>query len=264
MNLKMFQYQFHASAKTGLKRQTRIFRAPWFALLGALILAALLAGRFSAAAQTTNSSDFSFFQIVSQRNIFNQNRTAYEHSARPAPRVVDSFALVGTMSYAKGTFAFFDGSSAEFRKALAVNGEIANFKIAAITPNSVTLSDGTNQTILKVTMQMRRDENGHWVVSTEPASYSSAGNSSAPESRRRFSRHRSAYTYSAPQASSQPASASANGDEQMDMPVDDSNMVIFDGGDSEMDTNAPDNGDANNPLERLMQMRQQEEQQLGR
>ena len=38
--------------------------------------------------------------------------------SRSAARIVDSFSFVGTMSYAKGTFAFFDGTSPDFRKVL--------------------------------------------------------------------------------------------------------------------------------------------------
>ncbi len=42
------------------------------------------------------------------------------------------------MSYAKGNFAFFDGTSPDFRKVLELEGSIADFKVIAITPKSVT------------------------------------------------------------------------------------------------------------------------------
>ena len=49
--------------------------------------------------------------------------------------------------------------------------------MAAITPKSVTLSSGTNETILPLGTQMRRGDDGHWVVSTDTASYAGTGNS---------------------------------------------------------------------------------------
>ena len=140
-------------------------------------MAAGLALTYSAAAQTTNAVDttnatgFAAFQVISQRNIFDKNRQPHS-GVRPAPRVVDSFSLLGTMSYAKGTFAFFDGSTPTFRKVLEVGGKIAGFKVAAIAPDSATLVDGTNRVVLKVTSQLRRDVAGHWVPSAEPAAYS--------------------------------------------------------------------------------------------
>src|SRR5262245_38315845 len=56
--------------------------------------------------------DESAFRIVSERNIFNANRsggTVRSTSSRRPVRV-ETFALVGTMAYEKGVFAFFEGS----------------------------------------------------------------------------------------------------------------------------------------------------------
>src|SRR5262245_16650 len=88
-------------------------------------LVVILAGLFRGLAQTTNksaSADYSAFKIITDRNIFNPQRHArvngQERKEANRPATVDSFSLVGTMSYAKGTFAFFDGSSSEYRKVL--------------------------------------------------------------------------------------------------------------------------------------------------
>src|SRR5271167_1737375 len=95
----------------------RTFR-PWKILA---ITALAMAGGLTAQAQQTNrasEADFSSFQVISERNIFNPNRTARHRGGnRPQP-VADAFALVGTMSYAKGAFAFFDGTSSDYRKAV--------------------------------------------------------------------------------------------------------------------------------------------------
>lgn len=151
------------------------------------VVALLLAVVFPVSAQSTNGTDFASFQIIGQRNIFDPNRVPHRRSSSPTARVVDSFSFVGTMSYAKGNFAFFDGTSPDFRKVLELDGSIADFKVTAITAKSVTLVSGTNETVLPLGTQMRRDDDGHWVVSTESASYASAGNSYTSGSARRSS-----------------------------------------------------------------------------
>jgi len=75
------------------------------------------------------------------------------------------FTLVGTMSYEKGTFAFFDGTSPEYRKAAKMDDTIASYTITRITANSVGLSSGTNQVELRVGMQMRRSDQDQWIPS---------------------------------------------------------------------------------------------------
>lgn len=121
-------------------------------------------------------SDFSAYRIITERNIFDPNRSARRsnNTPRPRPKTVDSFALVGIMSYEKGTFAFFDGSRGEFKKAVRPAGEIAGFKVASVGPDAVRLSSENRDFDLKVGMQMRREEDGPWEKSSQSASYSSA------------------------------------------------------------------------------------------
>jgi hypothetical protein len=76
---------------------------------------------------------------------------------------VDTFTLVGTLTYEKGPYAFFDGSSSEYRKVLETGKTIAGHKITAITGNTVRLALGTNAVELSVGMQMRREDSG-WQV----------------------------------------------------------------------------------------------------
>jgi hypothetical protein len=93
----------------------------------------------AASTPATNSSsglDFSTFKIITDRNIFNPRRSARSvtrsETRRTSTPKVDSFALVGTMSYEKGPFAFFEGSQSEYRKALKPEDTIAGFKVAEI------------------------------------------------------------------------------------------------------------------------------------
>jgi hypothetical protein len=70
------------------------------------------------------------------------------------------------MSYGKGPFAFFDGTSSEYRKVLKLGDSIAGYKITNIEPNSARLASSTNEVQLRVGMQLRREENGAWHVAT--------------------------------------------------------------------------------------------------
>jgi hypothetical protein len=133
------------------------------------VLTALAAGGFPALAQQTNTvspKDFEAFKIIVDRNIFDVNRRppVARGTPRPAPAIVDTFALTGTMSYESGLFAVFDGSSSEYHKVLGPGGKIASYTLAEITHDFVKLSSGTNELELKVGMQMRRSEDGKWSI----------------------------------------------------------------------------------------------------
>jgi len=132
---------------------------------------AIMDGLTTLAQQTNRVSqaDFSNFQIISERNIFNPNRIARRRRTNRPEAVADAFSLVGTMSYAKGTFAFFDGTTSEYRKALTNAGTIAGYRVTDITPTSVKLTNGDKQLVMKIGAQMRREEKGSWqlVASSE-------------------------------------------------------------------------------------------------
>ena len=116
--------------------------------------------------------DYSSFKVIVDRNIFDPNR--YPHQGprvRPTPKSFDSLTLVGIMSYEKGTFAFFDGTSSEYKKALKLADAIAGYKVTNIAPNGVKLASGTNELDLSVGAQLRREENGPWRLSGQSTSY---------------------------------------------------------------------------------------------
>jgi hypothetical protein len=130
------------------------------------------------AAGGTNTSlsrlDYSAFKMIADRNIFNPNRYPRRAGERPVlatPRVFDSVTLVGTMSYGKGTFAFFDGSISEYKKALKLSDVIAGYKVTNIAPSGVTLVAGTNALEMSVGMQLRREEDGPWLLSGQSGAY---------------------------------------------------------------------------------------------
>lgn len=121
--------------------------------------------------------DYSAFKVIVDQNIFDPNRYPRkpgEPRPRTAPRTVDSLTLVGTMSYERGAFAFFDGSSSEYKKALKLTDAIAGYKVSNITPNAVKLAAGTNELELPVGMQLRREEDGPWLLASHSGSYAPA------------------------------------------------------------------------------------------
>ncbi len=119
--------------------------------------------------------DFSTFKIISERNIFDPNRSPGRKDGPPVrAKTVDSITLVGIMSYGKGDFAFFNGSSSDYKKVLKPSDTIAGYKVARISANSVKLASGEKQVELKIGSQLRREDEGEWTLSAQPETYSSA------------------------------------------------------------------------------------------
>jgi len=125
-------------------------------------------------AEATNRAarnEYSSFKLINERNIFNSRRSPrYVPSDRRETRRTrsESFALVGTMKYEKGLFAFFDGTRSDYRKVLKQDDTIAGFKIISIEPSQVKLSSTTNELELTVGKQLRREDEGEWKLSDRP------------------------------------------------------------------------------------------------
>ncbi|MBL9127430.1 MAG: hypothetical protein JNL97_07280, partial [Verrucomicrobiales bacterium] len=175
---------------------------------------------------SANGTDFASFQIIADRNIFNANRSA--RSARvdrdPPPKQVrvDTLALVGSMSYTKGDFAFFDGSSSEFRRVLKAGDTVAGFQVQTIGRESVQLQSEGKTLELSIGSHLRREDGGEWRLVAESAPASSfAGGGSGRERRSDSS------------SSSTP-------------------------GDSSTSSTSAGSGDADDILQRLMKKREQE------
>ncbi len=132
----------------------------------------------AAAADPTNAptkTDYAYFKIIPERNIFNPNRYPTHHGASSTAAMpatsTNAFTLVGTMSYEKGTFAFFAGATAEYQKVLQKDDTIAGFRVAAIQPNGVRLiaNGTTNVLAVPVGAQLQRDAETGWTLVAEPA-----------------------------------------------------------------------------------------------
>ena len=130
-------------------------------------LGALLANGRPAAAQTTNApatTNYSSFQIIVERNIFDPNR--YAHTSHSRGRTISPsapyFSLVGTLSSRNGMLAFFDGNDSDYRKVLSPDGVIAGYKVVEITLRGAKLEAAGKPVVMKVGAQMRQEGKGEW------------------------------------------------------------------------------------------------------
>ena len=117
----------------------------------------------------TNYAQFSGFIAV--RNIFNPARFAIiSNQSRPPrpPQAGPAFSLVGTMSYEKGMFAFFDGNNYDLRKVLYASdtNSIAGYTVAEITPAGVQLQSADKKQTLRLKIGDVMRQNGDaWQLS---------------------------------------------------------------------------------------------------
>ncbi|HEY1716992.1 MAG TPA: hypothetical protein VGH42_01710 [Verrucomicrobiae bacterium] len=157
-----------------------------------LVAAFALANGFFAAAQSSavpGDTDYArFSQFITQRNIFDPNRyatTGYRPRTRPRVRTAGApeFTLVGTLSYQKGMFVFFDGNNSDLKKILTTGDSIAGYTVKEVTATSVKLLGADKKEIeMKLGDQMRQ-EGGNWQLAGQselpavPAATESSENS---------------------------------------------------------------------------------------
>jgi hypothetical protein len=160
------------------------------------LLAALVgAGGFSATAQTNSSSadtDYAqFSRFVSDRNIFDPNRVPHSPrttSTRTRTRTttrsraggLTGIALVGTLSYEKGWFAFFNAGDSDNKKVLAPGGEVGGNQVKEISAITVTLvGDDKKEFTMKIGDQLHQD-GARWKLSENSSDSGSAVATSEP------------------------------------------------------------------------------------
>ncbi len=137
-----------------------------------LVLALALVNGLFASAQSNGvpgpTAYSAFSRFVTERNIFDPNRYSHNYTRSYRPRVSRSaptFTLVGTMSYEKGMFAFFDGNNSGLRKVLyqSDTNSIAGYTVAEITLTGVKLqSADKEQTVQMKIGEMMRQEGNEW------------------------------------------------------------------------------------------------------
>jgi len=159
------------------------------------VLALALASGFLASAQSNGvpgPADYGkFSSFITERNIFDPGRIPHNASTprrtftRQTPRYTPSFTLVGTMSYEKGMFAFFDGNQPNLRKVLyqSDSNGIAGFTVAEITLAGVKLQTADKkQTVQMKIGEIMRQEGNSWQLAGSGQMFggTGSGESSAP------------------------------------------------------------------------------------
>lgn len=165
----------------------------------ALLAVLTLAGTLASGAATTNDPasnptppraesapqklDEAAFRIIAERNIFNAERIgAVRVASTRRPARVETFKLVGTMAYAKGAFAFFEGSSSELTKVVKPDGVIAGHKVVDILTDGVKLEADGKILELSIGSAMRREDEGSWRPGDAVASSATSSLASTRES----------------------------------------------------------------------------------
>jgi len=138
-------------------------------ILTAVLLLSLGAGR-AAIAQETNSStapDWSSFESIAQKNIFDPTRSGRAGSrSRLRGAVVRTFTFRGSDGYV----AFFTGEGTPRKGYVKVGDLINGFKVRQITLHFVKLAEPNGNIVeLKEDNTMRREEDGPWTKSDQPA-----------------------------------------------------------------------------------------------
>lgn len=167
------------SPKTAVKTRRWSIAGPRCAARLAVLFG--LAAGVWANAQSTNDSDvtdYSTFRIIAERNIFDPNRYPRMHPHHTESHEVPTFSLAGTMSYRKGFFAFFNGTSDDYQKALQEGGRIAGYTVAKINFGGVTLELAGHEIEMKVGVAMQREGNSWQLVAPGGWSGLSAGSQS--------------------------------------------------------------------------------------
>ena len=90
------------------------------------------------------------------------------------------------MSYSKGRFAFFDGTSSQYKKVIEPGENIAGYTVKEITQDNVTLAASGKEFVMAVGAQMRNQGENKWQLSghimEEPATDETNGEAAAVES----------------------------------------------------------------------------------
>jgi len=159
----------------------------WLALAFALVNGFFADAQSNTAPGPTDYARFTSF--ITERNIFDPNRYPHDSRARHTiytPRrsspSAPTFTLVGTMSYGKGMFAFFDGNSSDLRKALyqSDSNSIAGFTVTEITLTGVKLqSADKKETVPMKIGEMMRQEGDHWQPVSQGELAAAGGNANA-------------------------------------------------------------------------------------
>ena len=110
---------------------------------------------------------FDAFRLITDRNIFNPNRTGRRERSTEevAPPRLETISLVGTMDSDHGGLrALFDGSDRSYRKTLHVGDSVGDFKVVQIRTEGVDLEHAGKTVSMRVGQQFRKPDGGEWTL----------------------------------------------------------------------------------------------------
>jgi hypothetical protein len=165
MNFMNIEPRSPGGPQADIKRRTR---RHWLlrSMAGVFAVGTVLAAS-SGAEQTNSFPSQDSFSIIERNNIFNPNRRPELVHTNRTNRTArtPAFALVGTQLYAKGKFAFFNGSDSQYEKVLEPGGIIAGYTIKDVTLTNATLTASGKDFSMPVGTQMRNLGPNKWELS---------------------------------------------------------------------------------------------------
>ncbi|MFZ9839031.1 MAG: hypothetical protein ACO3JJ_10910 [Opitutaceae bacterium] len=123
----------------------------------------------TASGATAPAGSLEAFALVTERNIFNPNRTARTRAApEEKPVRTEEVALVGVVGFGADTAAVFHSADPRLRGEAAAGGRLGDFSVVAVTPAGVELRAGERTYTLAVAQRLTRVEGGEWTASAAP------------------------------------------------------------------------------------------------
>ena len=122
-----------------------------------------------AAAPTAPAGSLEAFALVTERNIFNPNRTARTRAApEEKPVRTEEVALVGVVGFGASTSAVFHSADPHLKGEAAAGARLGEFTVVAVSPSAVELRAGERTYSLAVAQRLTRVEGGEWTASASP------------------------------------------------------------------------------------------------
>jgi len=139
------------------------------------------AGALAATGTAAPAGSLEAFALVTERNIFNPNRSARTRAApEEKPVRTEEVALVGVVGFGAATAAVFHSTDLRLKGEAAAGGRLGDFTVVAVTPSSVELRAGERSYSLAVAQRLRRVEGGEWTASVAPMPEARSRNDDAP------------------------------------------------------------------------------------
>ena len=167
-------------------------RALLFTLVAALAVVAEAAERrrgsesapapaSSPAVATAPAGNLEAFALLTERNIFNPNRTARTRTApEEKPVRTEEVALVGVVGFGQSTAAVFHSADPRLKGEAGPGGRLGEFTVVAVSPSAVELRAGERTFTLAVAQRLTRVEGGEWTASAAPVPEARSRTEAAP------------------------------------------------------------------------------------